>query len=86
MNRVSTYFALMAEFGTAEIKLDDCCDKYFGLNIEQAGTRARQKKLAVPTYRCGSQKSKWLVNAQDLADFIDARRQKAHRDWEVING
>ncbi|MCV6590669.1 MAG: pyocin activator PrtN family protein [Marinobacterium sp.] len=59
----STYFGLLAEFGAAEIPLEDLADKYFGLDKKTAYSRAALNKLPVPTYRCGSQKSGRLVSA-----------------------
>lgn len=82
----STYFALMAEFGSGDIPLRECCDKYFGLSEKKAFERARHQQLPVPTYRGGSQKSEWLINAADLAQHIDAQRKAARHDWERING
>ena len=72
----STYFGLFAEFNTAEIKLEDCCEKYFGLGIERAKRDALAGKLPVPVYRpTRSQKSGWLISADELAKYLD--RQKA---------
>jgi len=31
----STFFALMAEFGTGDIPLESCCVKYFGMSIKK---------------------------------------------------
>jgi len=82
----STFFALLAEFNTGDILLSDCCEKYFGLSEKKASERARTQQLPAPCYRGGSQKSEWLISAADLAKHIDAQREKAHRDWERING
>ncbi len=84
--QTSTFFALMAEFGTGDIRLKDCCEKYFGLSEKKAAERARRQGLPVPVYRGGSQKAEWLINAADLARHIDQQRDKAARDWETING
>lgn len=86
MTKTSTYFALLAEFGTADIRLKDCCDKYFGLGEKKAGERARHQQLPVPSYRGGSQKADWLINAADLAVHIDRQRDAARSDWERIHG
>lgn len=78
----STYFALMAEFGTADIPLETVADKYFGLNPKNAIRQAAQGRLPVPAYRAASRKSPWLVNAADLAKLIDAQRTEARHTWE----
>ena len=65
----ATYFGLLAEFGAAEIRLEDCCDKYFGLDIRQAKRRAASSALPVKAYRAtGSQKGGWLIDATDCSD------------------
>ena len=79
---VSTYFALLAEFGTQDIPLTDICSKYFGLNEKQAKQKATMRQLPIPCYRGGSQKSPWLCNAKDLADFIDKNLAEAREEWE----
>jgi hypothetical protein len=73
----STYFGLLAEFGEANIPLDRVAPKYFGLSYEEARRRAPAKMLPCPAFRLGGQKSPWLVSAADLAELIDARREKA---------
>ena len=82
----STYFALMSEFGTAEIELELLCEKYFGLSFVYAKREATLQRLPVPVHRGGTQKSPWLVNAADLAEHLEQRREKARRDWERIAG
>lgn len=37
----STFFALMAEFGTVEVELGKVCEKYFGLSEDKAKARAQ---------------------------------------------
>ena len=83
--QVSTYFALMAEFGTAEIELERVCKKYFGLEADKAKAKAARQQLPVPVHRMGSQKSGWLINAADLADHIDHQRTQARKQWDQVN-
>lgn len=85
MKQISTFFALMAEFGTSEIPLEDVCEKFFGLKPDMAKKRASRQQLPVTAYRGGTQKSPWLVSAQDLADYIDKQRTKARREWDQVN-
>lgn len=85
MNQISTFFALMAEFGTAEIPLESISDKFFGLNPKMAKNRAAKAQLPIAAYRAGTQKSQWLVSAQDLADYIDDQRAKARKEWDQVN-
>jgi len=84
--KTSTFFALMAEYESGDIPLNDCCHKYFGLDVKKAGERARAQKLPVPAYRGGSQKSMWLISTSDLASFIDKQRKAAEIDWKRLNG
>jgi hypothetical protein len=80
--RTSTYFALLAEYGTAEIPLAECCQKYFGLDEAEAKRAAAGHRLPVPAHRGGSQKSQWLVSAEDLAKRIDELREAARIEWQ----
>jgi hypothetical protein len=80
----STFFALMAEFGTAEIELERMCVKFFGLDVPEAKRRAARQKLPIPVHRAGGQKSGWLVNAADLAAHIDRQREAAANEWNKV--
>ena len=73
----STYFGLLAEFGEANIPLERVAPKYFGLSYPEARRRAPARSLPCPAFRLGGQKSPWLVSATDLAQLIDARRERA---------
>ena len=73
----STYFGLLAEFGEANIPLERVAPKYFGLSYPEARRRAPARGLPCPAFRLGGQKSPWLVSATDLAQLIDARRERA---------
>ncbi len=81
-----TLFLLMAEFGTGEIPLVDCCEKYFGIAAEQAKRLAAKYSLPVPAYRsAGSQKGQWLVSATDLANHLDKMKAEHGRLFRVMN-
>lgn len=80
---MKTFFALMAEFGTAQIPLERCA-AMFGLSLKKAEEYAARQKLPVPAFRLGSQKSPWLVDAQQLAEYLDAAKEQARKDWERI--
>lgn len=81
-----TYFGLLAEFGAAEIRLEDCCEKYFSLSVPQAKRRAMVQKLPVKVYRGDhSQKAGWLVDAKDLAAWLDEQKAKAAKLHAAMN-
>jgi hypothetical protein len=85
MNR--TYFNLMAEFQAGEIKLVDCCEKYFGIKSPEAKRRAAFQKLPVRVYRAtNSQKSEWLVSIEDLAAHIDKQKEEADKHFNAMQG
>lgn len=83
--KVSTYFALLAEFGTGQIPLEAVCERYFGLNEREAKRKACMQQLPVPVFRIGSQKSGWLVSAEDLANRIDEERENAAKEREKMS-
>lgn len=78
-----TLFLLIAEFGTGHITLDECAH-HFGLSTAEAKKAAARQQLPVPAFRLGSQKSPWLISAEDLARYIDEQRRKARIDWSRI--
>ncbi|GKS92261.1 pyocin activator PrtN family protein [Acidovorax sp. SUPP2539] len=78
---MNTFFALMAEYGTAQIPVQKCA-ALFGLSARKAEEYARRQELPVPAFRVGSQKSPWLVDAQKLAEHLDAAKKQAQTDWE----
>lgn len=80
---MNTVFLLMAEFNTPHPKLSDVCEKYFGLSVKEAAERGRgrgKKPLPVKIFRCGSQKSEWLVDVTDLARHIDECKRAAYSE------
>lgn len=79
-----TLFLLLAEFGTGYIPVERCA-QHFGLSPAEAKRAATLQKLPVPAFRLGSQKSPWLVGAERLAEYIDARRREADKEWHRIN-
>lgn len=82
-----TYFGLIAEFGAAEIRLEDCCVKYFSMDAPQAKRKAMIQQLPVKVYRGNhSQKAGWLVDAKDLAAWLDELKAKADQDKCVMCG
>ena len=80
----STFFALLAEFGTAEIPLESMCEKFFGMSPQEAKRQASRQRLPVPAHRAGGQKSGWLINAADLAQHIDKQRDAAAEEWKKM--
>lgn len=84
--RASTYFGLLAEFGTAHIPLHRVAEAYFGMSERQAKEKAAAKELPVPAFRVGSRKSPWCVSAADLAAHIDACRKSESDRWSASQG
>ncbi|EPL9228538.1 pyocin activator PrtN family protein, partial [Enterobacter hormaechei] len=76
---------LMAEFNTPNIELSVVCQKYFGMSPATAEAKANACLLPIPTYRVGtSQKAKRCINIQDLAEYIDKRREEGRVEWERV--
>lgn len=82
---MNTQFALLAIYEKTDIPLEVVAKDY--LNMEPAGAKkkALRQQLPFPAYRAPGQKSQWLVNVADLAEFIDRERAKAANDWEAMN-
>lgn len=79
-----TLFLLLAEFGTGQIPVERCAH-HFGMKADEAKRAAALQRLPVPAFRLGSQKSPWLVAADQLAKHIDAKRESAEAEWMRIN-
>ncbi len=81
-----TVFLLMAQYNSATVKLSDICATYFGMSVQAANRMASLNKLPIASFRLGnSQKSPRLVHLQDLADYIDKKREEANRQWQRSN-
>lgn len=80
---MNTFFALMAEYGTAQIPVEKCAG-LFGLSPKKAEEYAGRQQLPVPAFRLGSQKSPWLVDAQKLAEYLDAAKLRAQDEWQRL--
>ena len=53
--------------------------------VTPAGLEFLRKEFAIAASRGGTQKSLWLVSAQDLANHIDEQRTKSRREWAKVN-
>lgn len=83
--KVSTYFALLAEFGTAHIPLDRIAQKYLDIDLQTAKSKAAKQQLPFPCIRVSGQKSPWFVDAAVLASFLDQKLDDAKKNWERMN-
>ena len=81
---INTLFLLMAEYGTGQIPLEKCCNR-FGLSPTEAKRLAARQRLPVPAYRLGTQKAPWLIDAAELAAYIDAQQAAAKRHHAAIS-
>lgn len=81
---MNTFFALMAEYGTAHIPVEKCAD-IFGLSPRKACEAAGRQRLPVPAFRLGSQKSPWLIDAKKLAEYLDDQKIRAEDEWHRLN-
>lgn len=82
---MNTLFLLMAEFESATVDLETVAQKYLGMDKRAAYRDAAASSLPFPAFRCGSQKSPWMVHVSDLAEWIDSEREKAKKDWKNMH-
>lgn len=83
---MNTAFLLLAEFGAADVPVELVAERYLALDAKTAKARAARGALPFPAYRCGSQKTPWLVRITDLASWLDEQRAKAVSEWNQRNG
>ena len=81
--KITTVFALMAEFGTPHIPITAVGQKYFGYSEPEAKRAAVANKYPFPVFRAGSNKSPWVVDVGELADYLDKCRGNARREFEL---
>jgi len=82
MLRPSTYFALMAEFGTGDIPVTEIGKKYFGFDEQKSKNTAAKNQYPFPVFRAGTQKSVWMVDIKEMADYLDKVKVKAKAQAE----
>lgn len=80
---MNTFFAILAEYETAQIPVERCA-ALFGLEPKEACRRASLQRLPVPAFRAGTQKSPWLVDAKHLAQHLDDAKARAKIEWEKM--
>ncbi|WP_255557263.1 pyocin activator PrtN family protein [Sodalis sp. dw_96] len=67
------------------MKISDVAERYLGMKPATADKKAGAGDLPIPTFRIGdSQKAPRQIHVQDLADFIDKRRQEAQDELERL--
>lgn len=84
----STAFLLFAQYGgKAVIPVEDVCAAYFShLTPEKFLRKVSTGEIAIPVVRAEtSQKSQKGVHLQDLADYIDSRREAALKEFRQFH-
>ncbi len=82
----STYFSLMAEFGSAQIPLGQMCEKYFNVSPAIAKRKAAVQSLPIPVIKLQKgQKGQYFVKAEILANHIDEQVVQAEKEWNSVN-
>ncbi|MGZ4955581.1 MAG: pyocin activator PrtN family protein [Methylobacter sp.] len=76
----STYFGLLAEFGTAHIPITEVGTKYFGHDDKTAKQYASKAKYPFSVFQCGS---KWIVDAGVFAEYLDKLKEKAEKEFRL---
>lgn len=86
---MNTLFLLMAQYdGRAVIPLDAVCKDYFShVSVEKFLRKVSAGEIEIPITRIeASQKSAKGVHLQDLAAYIDKRRDEALREAKALYG
>lgn len=86
---LNTAFLLMAQYdGMAVIPLDLVCRDYFQhMTPAQLARKTTAGEIDLPVIRIEtSQKAARGVHLQDLADWIDRRREAAQKECDQLHG
>lgn len=81
----TTYFGLMAEFGSAHIPIVDIGRKYFGYDERKAKNEAAKGGYPFPVFRVGGQKTQWMVDVADLSAYLDKIKEKAKAELNAAS-
>lgn len=81
----STYFGLLAEFGTAHVPVVELGKKYFGYSELISKNKAATNKYPFPVFRIGTEKSTWVADIADVANYIDKVKDKAKKEYLLAN-
>lgn len=86
---MNTFFLLMAQYGgKAVIPVEDVCrDYFFHLTPDKFIRKASVGEIALPLVRIElSQKAAKGVHLQDLAAYLDKRREAAAKELKAMSG
>ncbi|CAN7619063.1 pyocin activator PrtN family protein [Agrobacterium tumefaciens] len=86
---MNTAFLLMAQYnGAAVIPLELVCRDFFNhLTPVQFARKSTEGDIDIPLIRIeNSQKAAKGVHLQDLADYIDKRREAARKENDQLHG
>ncbi len=87
-SQFSTMFLLFAQYGgKAVIPVDDVCRDYFShLTPEKFLRKAGLGEIKIPVLRAeASQKCQKGVHLQDLANYLDQRRDAALKEFHQLH-
>ncbi|HDR9065530.1 TPA: pyocin activator PrtN family protein [Burkholderia contaminans] len=86
---MNTAFLLMAQYNArAVIPVDEVCRDYFPhLSTDKLIRKTSSGEIRIPLMRMeGSQKCAKGVHLQDLADYLDTRREAARKELAQLTG
>lgn len=86
---MNTRFLLMAQYGArAVIPIDDVARDYFSMTPDKLVRKISHGEIKLPMVRmdAGSQKAAKGVHIDDLAEWIDARREAAQKELRQVAG
>ena len=81
MIKPTTFFTLMAEFGTGEIPITEVGKKYFNYSEDVSKRYASENKFPFPVFKAGSGKSQWFVDIKALAEYLDKRKEEGNKNF-----
>ncbi|MCG7871847.1 MAG: pyocin activator PrtN family protein [Candidatus Thiodiazotropha lotti] len=81
---IGNTFLLIAEYDTAYIPIEEIGEKFFNYSAAVSKRMAAKQGFPFPVFRNRSQKSQWLVSAEELAKWIDSQQEEAYSEWEAL--
>lgn len=84
---MNTFYSLLITYGKPQVPLKEIWPDFLPeLSERTLKARARHQQLPFPVLPGKTQKSVYLVDLRDLAEYVDSTRAEARRQHEAMAG
>lgn len=76
---MNTLYHLLAEYESIHVPLAQVAEKYLNLSSHEACRKANAQSLPFPAFKANGQRSNWMVDLRDVAEWLDRLRNETKR-------